>query len=85
MTIRKTVKSKPFDAATHDPTVIKHDFPSAEKLSYFQTYIFSHTYFLDLAAEIRLQVKNCASIRQLVWKIIGSILNQYKTVYIHRL
>ena len=36
-TIRKTVKSKCFDAAMHDPTVIKQDdLPSAEKL-----YIFS--------------------------------------------
>ena len=58
----------------HDLTVIKQqDLPSAEKLS---------TYFLDLAAEIQLQVKNCDSIRQLAWKILGSIPNQYKTVYI---
>ena len=45
----KTVKSKLFDAAMHDLTVIKpEDLPSAEELS---------VYFLDLAAEIRIQVK----------------------------
>ena len=54
-TIRKTVKSKLFHAAMHDVTVIKpEDLPSAEELS---------VYFLDLAAEIRLHVKNCDSIR----------------------
>ena len=54
-TIRKTVKSKFFHAAMHEVTVIKQeDLPSAEELS---------VYFLDLAAEIRLHVKNCDSIR----------------------
>ena len=49
-TIRKTVKSKLFHAAMHEVTVIKQeDLPSAEELS---------VYFLDLAAEIRLHVKN---------------------------
>ena len=53
--IRKTVKLKLFDTAMHDLTVIKpEDLPSAEELS---------VYFLDLAAEIRLHVKNCDSIR----------------------
>ena len=73
-TIRKTVKSKLFHAAMHDVTVIKpEDLPSAEELS---------VYFLDLAAEIRLHVKNCDSIRWLAQKILGSIPNQYNTVYI---
>ena len=49
-TIRKTVKLKLFDTTKHDLTVIKpEDLPSAEELS---------VYFLDLAAEIRLHVKN---------------------------
>ena len=43
-TIRKTVKSKIFDATMHDLTVIKpEDLPSTEELS---------VYFLDLGAEI---------------------------------
>ena len=73
-TIRKTVKSKIFDAAMHDLTAIKQeDLPSAEKLS---------TCFLDLAAEIRLHLKKCENIRQLAWEILMTIPNQYKTVYI---
>ena len=73
-TIRKTIKSKLYSAAMHDLTIVNHDeLPPAHKLC---------TYFLDLAAEIRLQLKDCNTIRQLAWKIVKSIPQQYKTVYI---
>ena len=73
-TIRKTFKSKPYSAAMHDLTIVNHgELPPAHKLC---------TYFLDLAAEIRLQLKDCNTIRQLACKIVKSISQQYKTVYI---
>ena len=73
-TIRKTVKSKLYQAAMSDWTIVNpDDLPLPSKL---------YTYFLDLAASIRVHLKECEIIRQLAWKLLPSIPCQYKTVYI---
>ena len=73
-TIRKTVKSKLYQAAMSDLTIVNpDDLPPPSEL---------YTYFLDLAASIRVHLKGCETIRQLAWKLLSSIPCQYKTVYI---
>ena len=64
-TIRKTVKSKLYTAAMDDLTIVNEDkLPPLQEL---------FTYFLDIAAAIRLQLKGCETIRQLACKILRSI------------
>ena len=58
----------------HNLTIVNYDeLPPANKLC---------TYFLDLAAEVQVQLKDCNTIRQLAWKIGKSIPQQYMTVFI---
>ena len=40
------------------------------------------TYFLDLAAAMRSQLKDCETIKQLAWRILSSVPKQYDTVFI---
>ena len=57
-----------------DLTILNtEDLPREQKLS---------TYFLDLAAVIRTQTKDCVTISQLTWKLVNSIPSQYHTIFI---
>lgn len=40
------------------------------------------TYFLDLAAAIRIQTKDCVTINQLAWRLIYSVPSQYRIIFI---
>ena len=40
------------------------------------------TYFLDLAAAMRSQLKDCETIKQLAWRILSFVANQFDTVFI---
>ena len=72
--IRKTVKSKLYEAAMKDLTIIEpEELPPPAKL---------HTYLLDLAAAIRCLVGPMTTIRDMASKILSLIPPQYRTVFI---
>ncbi len=72
--IRKTTKSKLYDAAMSDLTIISPDeLPSAEKLN---------TYLLDLGAAIRSLVGLTSTIRQMAKRLLDTIPARYTTVII---
>ena len=74
--IRKTNKSSLFKVAMSDLKILNtEDLPHEQKLS---------IYFLDLAAAIRTQTKDCVTISQLAWKLVNSIPSQYRTIFIVR-
>ena len=39
------------------------------------------TYFLDPAAAIRRQLRDCATMRDLAWKTFNSLLKQFALIY----
>ena len=72
--IRKTKKSSLHEAAVAASVILNpEDLLSKEELS---------TYFLDLAAAIRLQLKDCETIKQLAWRILSSVPKQFDTAFI---
>ena len=72
--ISKTNKSSLFKAAMNDLIILNtEDLPPEQELS---------TYFLDLAAAIRSQAKDCVTINQLAWRLINSVPSQYRTIFI---
>ena len=72
--IRKTKKSSLYKAAMAELVMLNlEDLPPKEELP---------TYFLDLTAAIRSQLKDCETIKQLAWRILSSIPKQYDTVFI---
>ena len=72
--IRKTVKSKLYQACMDDLTILRvEEFPSRELLK---------TYFLDLAAAIRSLVGNINTIRDMAMKILKTIPQQYSKIFI---
>ena len=72
--IRKTKKSCLFKVAISDLKILNtEDVPHEQKLS---------TYFLDLAAAIRTQTRDCVTISQLARKLVNSIPSQYRTIFI---
>ena len=72
--IRKTVKSKLFEAAMHDLQVVSQDeLPPTAKLK---------TYLLDLAASIRSLVGTAGTIRELASRIMATVPSQYTNIFI---
>ena len=72
--IRKTKESSLHEAAVAESVIPNpEDLVSKEELS---------TYFLDLAAAIRLQLKDCETIKQLAWRILSSVPKQFDTAFI---
>ena len=72
--IRKTVKSKLFDAAMSDLRVIDAtQLPNASTLD---------TYFLDLVAVKRTISGSTGTIRELAWNILNTVPRQFSTVYL---
>ena len=72
--IRKTVKSKLYEAAMSDLSIVSPDeLPPAEILN---------TYFLDLAAAIRSLVGPTSTIRQMATSILASIPARYTQIFI---
>ena len=72
--IRKANKSSLYQAAMTELSILSpEDLPPKEDLS---------TYFLDLAATIRTQLKECETIKQLAWRIVSSVPQQFQTIFI---
>lgn len=72
--IRKTVKSKLYEAAMGDLQIISADeLPPAETLN---------TYFLDLAAAVRSLVGPVFTIREMATKLLSTIPSRYRTIVI---
>ena len=72
--IRKTAKSKLFDAAMSDLEIVSGEaMPSTTRL---------YTYVLDLAATIRSLVGTMSTIRDLAHRILAMVPSQYRHVYI---
>ena len=72
--IRKTVKSKLFEAAMSDLDLVSEDaMPPPTRL---------YTYFLDLAAAIRSLVGTMNTIRDLASRIVAMVPSQYRHVFI---
>ena len=72
--IRKTVKSKLFDAAMSDLEIVSGEaMPSTTRF---------YTYVLDLAATIRSLVGTMSTIRDLAHRILAMVPSQYRHVYI---
>lgn len=44
--------------------------------------IYLPIYFLDLAATIRTQLKQCGTIKELAWRIINSIPGQFDDIFV---
>ena len=73
-TNRKTCKSKLYEAAMYDLSIVEENKLPAKSVM--------NTYFLDLAACARTMLKDCITIRDLAWRIFNSINNQFETVYV---
>ena len=72
--IRKTVKSKLYEAAMSDLKILTHDeLPPAAKM---------RTYLLDLAAAIRSLVGTPSTRRELASRIMSTVPYQYTTIII---
>ena len=72
-TIRKTCKSNLYEVAMHDLSIaVLHELPEKNIMN---------TYFLDLAACVRIILKDCVTVRDLAWRIYRSINNQFETIY----
>ena len=72
--IRKTNKLSLLKAAMSDLTILNtEDIPPEQELL---------THFLDLAAAIRIQTKDCVTINQLAWRLIYSVPSQYRIIFI---
>ena len=72
--IRKTKKSSLYEAAMSELVILNlEDLLPKEDLS---------TYFLDLAAAIKSQLKDCETIKQLAWRILSSVRTQFDFVFI---
>ena len=72
--IRKTIKSKLYEAAMLDLKIVSHDeLPSAAKMK---------TYLLDLAASIRSLVGIASTIRELASLIMSTVPAQYTSIFI---
>ena len=74
-TIQKTSKTALFQVTMNDLKIVEpQSLPGSEDLN---------LYFTDLAAAIRtIFISNFGTIRQLAWNIVGSVPQQYSTVYI---
>ena len=72
--LRKTVKSKLFDASMSDLAIVNHDtLPPTSTMT---------TYLIDLAAAIRSLICTGSTIREMAFKIIATVPTQYTTVFI---
>ena len=72
--IRKTVKSKLYEASMADLTIVNYDeLPPALKMK---------TYLLDLTAAIRTLTATGSTIREMANRIMASIPSQYTTIFI---
>ena len=73
-TLRKTVKSKLYDAAMLDLKIVSHEqLPTAGKLK---------TYMLDLVAAIRSLVGTASTVRERSSRIISTVPSRYTTIFI---
>jgi hypothetical protein len=72
--IRKTVKSKLYDASMSDLSVVNFDaLPPASTM---------RTYLIDLASAIRSLVGTGSTIREMASRIIATVPSQYTTIFI---
>lgn len=72
--IRKTVKSKLYDASKSDLSIVNHDaLPPASTM---------RTYLIDLVAAIRSLVGTGSTIREMASRIMATVPSQYTTIFI---